>query len=106
MGSTEEGARFFGARWPQARAVADPDRVFSQSFGLKRGALSQIAGWKVWMPALRALRRGHSIGMPVGDPWQMPGAILVRGERILWRHDYRHSADHPDFRMVRRTNTV
>ena len=75
-------------------------------FGLKRGGWSQVAGWKVWIPAIRAIGQGYTIGRPVGDAWQMPGAVLVHGERIVWRHDYRHSGDHPDFRSVPRQDAA
>jgi hypothetical protein len=30
----------------------------------------------------------------------MPGVFLVRRETILWKHDYAHAADHPDYQEI------
>jgi hypothetical protein len=30
----------------------------------------------------------------------MPGLFLVRGERVLWQHDFKHAGDHPDWARV------
>ena len=41
--------------------------------------------------------KGHVVGKPVGDPWQMPGLSLVQNPDVLWSHDFAHIGDHPDF---------
>jgi hypothetical protein len=30
----------------------------------------------------------------------MPGLFLVSGDTILWKHDFRHAGDHPDFLKI------
>jgi hypothetical protein len=34
----------------------------------------------------------------VGDPWVMPGLFLLdpAGD-VVWRHDFEHAGDHPDW---------
>jgi hypothetical protein len=96
-GRVEDGELFFGEFDPDARAIADPDAVLHQTFGLKRGSLAQMFGPAVWACGMRAGRKGHGVGRPVGDPWRMPGFFLVEGARIVGQYQSRHAGDHPDF---------
>jgi hypothetical protein len=100
MGSVEEGLAFFDRFWPEARAVSDPEKFFYQAFALNQGSLRQMLGPSVWKKGLEASRKGNTIGMPIGDVRQMPGAFVVRKEAVLWQHDYRHTGDHPDFTKI------
>ena len=100
QGTPAEGSRVFDRLWPEARAVSDESGWFYRAFGLERGGLAQILGPGVWIAGTRAAFKGHLPGKPVGDPRMMPGAFLVEGERVLWRHRYRHAGDHPDFARV------
>ncbi len=51
----------------------------------------------MWLKALLAARKGNRVRKIVGDPWDMPGLFLVRGDRVLWTWRFRHVGDHPDF---------
>jgi hypothetical protein len=95
--SVEAGSEFIERRAPGMRAVADPDGMLFDAFGMRRGNLWEVLGPTVWWPGLRALLRGHFPGRPTADTLRMPGALVVRGREILWRHRPRHAADHPDF---------
>lgn len=97
MGAPDEGEAFFSHYWPQARAVADAERVFYHAFGLNRGSWKQMFGLEVLACGIRAASKGHGLGRPVGDPLQMPGLFLVKGSELLWQHDFKHAGDHPDF---------
>jgi len=97
QGSREEGAAFFDQFWPEARAVADREKRLYQAFGIERGGVRQLFGPQVWACGLRAARKGNTLGVPVGDPLMMPGMFLVQGDAILWRHEFRHAGDEPDF---------
>ena len=97
QGTLEDGNQFFGESWPEARAVSDPKRFFYDAFDLKAGGLRQLFGPGVWLKAIRAARKGHSIGLPIGSPWLMPGLFLLQGSSILWSWEFRHVGDHPDF---------
>ena len=97
MGSVAEGEAFFTTAWPEARAVSDPEQIFYGGFGLERAGFGQVFGPGAMACSLRAAGKGHIVGKPVGDPWQMPGLFLVQGPDVLWAHDFAHIGDHPDF---------
>jgi hypothetical protein len=59
--------------------------------------MGQTFGIQVWTCHFRAFKKGNFIGKPIGDPWIMPGAFLVQGGEILWRHHFRHQGDSPDW---------
>lgn len=100
MGTVEDGERFFGGLWPEARAVSDHAKFFYEGFGRGRGGLLELFGPSVWVRGALAALKGNGLGMPVGDPLVMPGSYLVRDESIVWRHDATHAADHPDYARV------
>jgi hypothetical protein len=100
QGSPTEGRAFLRRYWPEVRAVADPELVFYEAFGVQRGSLLQLFGPGVFRAGRRAQEKGHANGPRSGDIFRMPGAFLVEGERVLWQHAYRHAGDHPDFRAL------
>jgi len=97
QGSPTEGRVFMRRYWPNAAAVADAEKRFYEAFGLERGSLRQMFAPAVWSARRHARERGHASGPRAGDIWMMPGIFLERGGRIVWSHEYRHAADHPDF---------
>lgn len=97
MGTVDDGATFFAKTWPEARAVSDPNLELYRVFGLGRGNLMEVMGPGPTTCTFRAIAKGHAPGKPIGDPWQMPGLFLVRGQQVLWSHDFAHIGDHPDF---------
>ena len=97
QGSPIEGKAFLRRHWPAARAVSDADSFFYDAFGVTRGGLVEMFRPAVWTAKARAEARGHSNGPRQGDIWRMPGAFLVREDCVLWAHEYRHAADHPDY---------
>jgi len=100
QGPPTEGRAFLRRYWPEAHAVADPGQRLYAAFGVERGSVVQMFGPAVWRGRWRAAGKGHANGMPAGDVWRMPGVFLVRGERVVWSHRYRHAADHPDFASI------
>jgi hypothetical protein len=100
QGSPTEGRAFLRRAWPEVRAVADPELACYEAFGVDRGSLLQMFGPRVFAAGVRARRRGFENGERSGDIYRMPGAFLVRGDRVLWQHRYRHAGDHPDFTNV------
>jgi hypothetical protein len=97
QGTAAEGAAFFATFWPEARAVSDEENVLYPAFGVDRAGFLQIFGPGAAACSLRAAAKGYLPGKTVGDPWLLPGLFLVRGERVLWQHDFAHIGDHPDF---------
>lgn len=101
QGSIEQGRAFFKNLWPEARAAADLPRYFYEKFGLERGGVREMFAPEVWACGFRAARKGHFVGAPVGDPWQMPGMFLIQDSQVIWRHKFRHAGDHPDLARLR-----
>jgi len=100
QGSPTEGRAFLRRYWPDARAIADPEKSFYSAFGIGRGGLRQMFGPGVWSAARRARNKGLSQGARSGDIWMMPGVFLVDDGHIVWAHEYSHAGDHPDFQCI------
>ena len=99
-GTSEEGERFFADFWPEARAVSDPSQSFFDMFDVPQGSLREILGPGVWLRGLKAMRKGHSVGRPIGDVWRMPAILLVRRDQVLWSWKFKNVGDHPDFSAI------
>jgi len=97
QGSVEEGDAFFAARWPDVPAIADPGLRLYSAFRLPRGSIFQVAGLRAILATGRAFLKGNLVGKPSGDVMVMSGAFLIAGDRIVWRHSYRHSGESPDW---------
>ena len=104
QGSPTEGRVFLNRYWPASRSVSDPDLEFYEAFGVGQASFLQALGPRVLLSRRRAVAKGHEGGPLDGDIWRMPGAFLVRGDEILWHHDFRHSADQPDFDQIPRVS--
>jgi len=91
LGSLTEGDAFLEERWPEARAVSDPDKQLYAGFGLRRASFRQLFAPRVLLAGFRARRFG--VGRPVGDPLMMSGWFLLDGDRILWKHVHAHAGE-------------
>ena len=101
QGTSREGRAFLRHYWPEARAVSDPELRFYEAFGVARGSFLQMLGPSVLWAKRRANAKGHHNGeRGAADIWRMPGLFVVAGDRVLWRHEFRHAADHPDFSRI------
>ncbi|MBL7999450.1 MAG: hypothetical protein JNL32_12540 [Candidatus Kapabacteria bacterium] len=97
QGTVEQGRDFFNDLWSDARAISDSPLTFYKGFGIERGSVAEMLSPGVWACSIRAAVKGNFIGLPVGDPWVMPGLFFVENGNILWQHDFAHAGDHPDF---------
>jgi len=103
QGTPTESRAFLRSYWPGARAVSDPELWFYDALGVGRASFLQALGPRVLITAAsRARSKGHSNGTRSGDIWRMPGCFLAEGERIVWRFEPEHAADHPDFSSIPR----
>ncbi len=100
QGSATEGRALLRRDWPEARAVADPEGRFYDDFGVGRGGLLKMFGPGVFAGKTRAEKKGHENGARSGDIWRMPGMFLLRGREIVWKHEYRHAAELPDYDRI------
>lgn len=100
QGSATEGRALLRRGWPEARAIADPEGHFYEAFGVARGGLLKMFGPGVWAAKARAEAKGLENGARSGDIWRMPGMFLLRGREIVWKHEYRHAAELPEYDQV------
>ncbi|MCU0315585.1 MAG: AhpC/TSA family protein [Fimbriimonadaceae bacterium] len=78
------------------RFICDPDKELYLQFGLGRGSVKQMFGWESWRRGAEAAKKGHSVGAPVGDPWQMGGSfVLDRCGTVIWEHRNTNASDNP-----------
>ncbi|MDJ0625507.1 MAG: SelL-related redox protein [Candidatus Caenarcaniphilales bacterium] len=97
QGNAEQGKSFFNKYWPKAKAIADPQREFYSDLKIQKATIGQMFGQKVWMKGLEAIMHGNFVGIPIGDLRMMPGLFLLQDNKIVWKHNFEHIADHPDF---------
>ena len=78
--------------------ISDTERRLYGAFELRRGGVGEVVGPRVWWRGFKtAILRRHGFGKPAGDIFQLPGAFLLVGGRIVRAHRGRTSADRPDF---------
>jgi len=106
QGEPKLGAEYFGKFWPEARSVADSERVFFDALGVGRASLGQLLGPRVWIAAIKAMAAGFRQGKATGDVHQMPGMFLVRDGRVAWMHAYAHAGDRPDLSAIPRSGSA
>ncbi len=78
--------------------ISDPTQQLYTKYGLGKTGFVALYGIKNWWRALVAgLVKGHLIGKPAGDPFQMPGVFFLEHNRIMNKFTYRYVSDRPDF---------
>ena len=83
--------------------VSDKSKLLYKKYGLHRTGAKAMFGFKNWWRAFVAgLIKGHLIGKPAGDPWQMPGVFFIDNNQIINKFEYRYVSDRPDFRNLAR----
>jgi len=78
--------------------ISDPDRNLYRSFGLKEAGMNHFLNPKnLWRTFVNGVLKGHMVGKPAGDVFQMPGVFLFHKKKILNKFTYRYVSDMPDF---------
>jgi peroxiredoxin len=77
--------------------ISDPGKQLYMALDLPRGTLGQLFGPAVWWAGWRALLAGHGIGPLVGDGFQMHGAFVIRGGRVVAARRCQTAAERPDY---------
>ena len=103
LGSDRQAADMF-ARYDLADVArfSDPEKRLYAEFGFTRGGVKAFLAPRVWWRGLKGLLKGHGVGKPVGDPLQMPGAVLLDGGDAVRTYRYETVADMPDFEQLAR----
>ena len=98
MGSDEEARAFFGRyELDDVARIADPQRTLYRAFELRRGTFTQLFGLRVTLRGILAGVRGHGVGSPNADAFQLTGAFVVVSGRIVAGRPHRNAADRPDY---------
>ena len=78
--------------------ISDPDQSLYRAFGLKRGNIRQLFGFKVlWRAFGTGVLLRYGIGTAVADSAQMPGVFYLEQSMIVRRFRHQSAADRPDY---------
>lgn len=91
---------FLDTRWPQVRAIADPEQTLRRAFGIRRGGAKEFLAPGVWLAGMRAVFKGNGVGKPAGDVRSMPGMALVADGKVIWEQVFQHAGSKPDYDAV------
>ena len=81
--------------------ICDPEKALYTAFGLGRASAAQVFGPRMFVRGFGATLRGHWVGMPIGDPWQMPGIFQIDAEGVVvWEHRSSDAADNLSAQQV------
>lgn len=82
--------------------ISDPENALYKVFGLSRANLTQLFGFKSIIRGFQAFIGGNGLGIPVGDPLQMPGVFLIELGKIVSSFVHQTAADRPDYAGIAR----
>lgn len=101
MGSPQQTAAFVKQFEILCPMIADPGRRLYQAFGLRTASALDLLVPSLAIKAVAAMADGNRVGMPIGDIRQLPGVFILdtRG-RIVFSHQARDAADHPDVETI------
>ncbi len=78
--------------------ISDVNQEMYRRYGLRKATIKSLMGLPNWWRAFVAgLLKGHLIGKPAGDPFQMPGVFVLHKNHILNKFTYQYVSDRPDF---------
>lgn len=99
---TDDEARELFSRYGLADIlrISDPQQTLYQAFEVVRGSLWQVAGPGMWWRAVGSLMKGHLIGVPKADVFQLPGAFLIHNGQIVNAFRGKNSSDRPDYTQL------
>ncbi len=73
---------------------SDPDRLFYQAFGARKGKFTELFGPRIWWRGFVAgVVKGHGVGALEGDGFQLGGVYTVYKGRLNLIHDPCDAAD-------------
>lgn len=94
MGEPRQAQSFKGKLASPHPYICDPERQLYTAFNLGRGKAGQVVGPKMFLRGFGAVLRGQWVGLPIGDPWQMPGIFLIETDgRVSWEYRSSNASD-------------
>lgn len=83
---------------------SDTDRTLYQAMGLRRASMRELMSTELFKRGLEAcVRDRHAMGVPRGDPMQMPGAFILERGLVLASFVHDHPWDRPDYLALARS---
>ncbi len=81
-----------------AEHISDPEQKYYKQFGLGKGTVQQLFGFKTWYRGFQAgVMDGHGIGWLMGDGLQMPGVFIILDGQIKSQFIHKSVADKPNY---------
>jgi len=107
MGKPEAAAEFCHVHRLPFTCLSDPERGSYRAYGLRRGTIGEVIGPGPILAGLRAAAKGHLIGRPVDDVYQLGGLFVVGTDGLIRYARYpRHSGDNPPHGEISRIVTT
>lgn len=76
--------------------IADPEKRLFEAFRLRQASSGSLLSAGMVVKGLKALAKGHGIGVPQGDVRQLPGVFIIDSNgRIQFSHHASGPEDHP-----------
>lgn len=101
MGTPEEAEGFRRQFNLPFTIICDPEKALYKAYGLKGRSISQIFSPKLFLKGLKAVGQGFLPGLSLGDPFQLPGVVVidVKGH-IRFRYYSRDPSDYPSIAII------
>ena len=80
MGNPEQTSEFCRERGVPFVCLSDPEKETYTAFGLQRGGAREMLSPRNAIRGAQTFLKGNTLGKPVGDPLQMPGAFVLDGD--------------------------
>lgn len=78
--------------------ISDTEQIYYKQFGLGRGTVTQLFGFKTWYRGFQAgVVDGHGIGWLMGDGFQMPGVFILLDGEVKSQFIHDSVADRPNY---------
>jgi peroxiredoxin len=96
LGNVEETAEFKRQFKVSYAMIADPEKQLFEAFRLKRASAGSLLSPGMAVKGLKAMAKGHGLGVPKGDVRQLPGVFIIDPKgRIRFSYYAKGPADHP-----------
>lgn len=80
--------------------VSDPACRHYHDFGLRKGTLRELFGFRAFIGGNRAMLKGVGIPQPGSNIDQMPGLFFIENGQIIRNHTYQSIGDSPDYLKI------
>ena len=97
LGNVEETAEFKKRFKVPYTMIADPEKQLFDAFRLKRASAGSLLSAGMAVQGLKAMAKGHGLGVPKRDVRQLPGVFIIDPQgRIRFSYHAKGPADHPE----------